>query len=372
MAFRPLEDWKQVGDQVSQAREDAGLTQEDLARQIGLERTALAKVEKGRRGLSSLELARLAESLGRSIQWFVTASPPAVVSRRASQLKPPNAIDLLVESFARDVELLIELKALKPRKLTPDPVPQSHDEAESLAAAARKRARVPAGPLDNLLAVADRLGLYAAVADESTELPDGAYVAIEGAGAAVINGGHDSGRRRFTLAHELGHHLTADEYSTDTDIAESRDEREKLINTFAIHFLMPRASIKGAWHKYAEDHDPRAAAIRIAADYRVSWSAACTQLATLGLIDRELDSQLRAEPPRKADYIELDVYIVEDLQPPSISPTFAKAVIRAYRAGKLNADRAAELARGTMSAEDLPGPAHVPLAALRGEVQGPV
>lgn len=369
MAPRPLENWEQVGERVSEAREDAGLTQEDLSARIGLERTALSKVEKGMRGLSSLELARLATNLGRSIQWFVTESPPAVVSRRAAQLEPPNAVDLLVESFARDVELLIELKALKPRDSQPLPTPRSLEQAETFALSARKLLERPAGPMDNLLGAVDQLGLHVAVFDATTEMPDGAYVALEGAGATVVNGGHDSGRRRFTLAHELGHHLTADEYSADTSLAEPRDAREKRMNAFAIHFLMPRRSIERAWREYKRGNEPRAAAIRIAAEYRVSWSAACTQLATLGLISRAGAVELYARPPRKGDYIELDAHFVEELRPPAVSPTFAKAVIRAYKAGKINADRAVDLARGTIQPEDLPEPDRVPLAALRGELE---
>lgn len=63
--------------------------------------------------------------------------------------------------------------------------------------------------------------------------------AVESAAGAVVNGDTDSGRRRMTLAHELGHWLCGDAYDVW-----ARDDRERMLNSFAIHFLAPRAG----WH----------------------------------------------------------------------------------------------------------------------------
>jgi Zn-dependent peptidase ImmA (M78 family)/DNA-binding XRE family transcriptional regulator len=371
MVLRPLDSWEDVGRRVAAARESARLTQEALASRIELDRTALAKIELGRRGLSSLELARVARELDRPIEWFVAESPPSVVSRRAAETASANSLDVVVDAWARDVELLLELKALQPHDARVPSVPADFAEAEAFATAIRQEIAVVRGPIGNLAGVAERLGLYVVSLDLGTDLPDGAYVAIEGAGATVINGSHDAGRRRFTLAHELGHHVMADEYATDWSLIEGTDERERRINAFAIHFLLPRESAVRDWKAWGGPVDSRPAAVRIAAEYRLSWTAVCTQLETLELVDRQVGADLRRRPPTRLDLTELGVFVVEELAPPSVSPEFSRAVKRAYVGQKITASRATELLRGTAEEHDLPAPEVVPLDALRGDITSP-
>lgn len=371
MALRPLATWDEVGRRVSDARESAGLTQEALASRVQIARTALAKIELGRRGLSSIELVRLAQELDRPIEWFVSESPPSVVSRRAGDTMSVNGLDAVVDSWARDVELLLELRALRPHEARVPTVPADLAEAEALAAAIRTEISQPAGPIGNLAGVAERLGLYVVSLDLGTELPDGAYVAVDGAGATVVNGSHDAGRRRFTLAHELGHHVMADEYATDWSLTDGTDERERRINAFAIHFLLPRETAVRDWNTWGGRDDPRSATIRVAAEYRLSWTAVCTQLQNLGLFERSVGADLRRRPPTRLDLTELGLFVVEELAPPSVSPEFSRAVKRAYQGQKIAASRAIELLRGTADEDELPAAEIVPLDALRGDMASP-
>jgi transcriptional regulator with XRE-family HTH domain len=120
----------------------------ELARRSGLERTALAKIESGKRSLSSLELARLASELERPIQWFVAEPPPAVVSRRAAMEDRTDDLDVAVDTFARDVELLIELGSLRVANWQPEGrVPKTLREAEELALTVRSDSGEPSGPI---------------------------------------------------------------------------------------------------------------------------------------------------------------------------------------------------------------------------------
>jgi predicted nucleotidyltransferase len=57
------------------ARRAKGLTQEALAEAVSLDRTAVSKIEAGRRNLSSSELGRVGRVLGRPLEWFL-ADPP--------------------------------------------------------------------------------------------------------------------------------------------------------------------------------------------------------------------------------------------------------------------------------------------------------
>lgn len=365
-----LSSWDEVGQRVAEARGSAGITQERLAIDAQIERTALVKIELGRRGLSSLELARIASALRRPIEWFVTESPPSVVSRRTGNADQVDGLDAHIDAFARDVALLIELKVLPPITLPSEQMPESLQHAERLADRLREGLGNRTGPLHNLAVTAEQLGLYVASLKVDHHLPDGAYVALEGAGATIVNGAHDSGRRRFTLAHELGHHVMADEYSTDWSIGQAKEEREKHINAFAVHLLMPRQSVAESWNTYGGQTDPRDAMIHLAIEYRVSWTAACGHLQNLGLINRATENDIRRRPPGRVDLLERGLFVVEELAPPSLSPAFTRAAIRAYRGHKIGASRALELLRDTLLSDDLPEVDVVPREALRAEFMG--
>lgn len=69
-----------VGRRVAEARRAAGLNQTEVAGAVGLHRTAVSKIESGRRGVDSVELGRLAELLGRPVEWFL-AAPGRTLSR---------------------------------------------------------------------------------------------------------------------------------------------------------------------------------------------------------------------------------------------------------------------------------------------------
>jgi hypothetical protein len=176
-----------------------------------------------------------------------------------------------------------------------------------------------------------------------------------------------SGRRRFTLAHELGHHLLSDAYSTDY-LDEGAGTAEGIINVFAAYFLMPRRSMLASWRNLTGADNPRDAAIQIAARYRVSWSAACSHLLNLGLIDDRTRRVFSADPPRRVDYLELGVTLVEELVPTWLPPAYIAAVIRLYRRNKISGERAVDLLFGTLMESDLPTPREIPLEALRADV----
>lgn len=352
---------------VAEARAATGLTQADLGRNVGLDRTAIAKIEAGRRGITALELTRLAGVLTRSFEYFVSEPAQSVISRR-STVGGPAALDIAVESFARDVELLMELDALRPTATLPESLPQDAEQAETLAQRVRKRLKVTDGPLLGLDSIVERCGLFSAALELGGACPDGAYVALENAGAAVVNASHPAGRRRFTLAHEFGHHVMADEYATDWSVADSRDERERLINVFAIHFLMPRGAVTRDFKDWRGQGDPHPVATRLAQEYRMSWTAVCGQLINLGLVDHESGRALSSRPPTRAEHLEVGGAVVEELVPPRVSPLFARATLKGFRGHKLGRTRAVELLRGMVEPDDLPEVDEIPVEALRGEI----
>ncbi|HXF57802.1 MAG TPA: nucleotidyltransferase domain-containing protein [Actinomycetota bacterium] len=68
---------RHIGARVARARRRAGMTQATLASLVSLDRTALSRIESGQRHLRPHELARIAEALGRSVDWFLSGPLPA-------------------------------------------------------------------------------------------------------------------------------------------------------------------------------------------------------------------------------------------------------------------------------------------------------
>lgn len=59
-----------LSERLKQAREYMGLKQEDVAKSVGIPRSALSNVEAGTRKVDAIELSRLAKLYQRPLAWF--------------------------------------------------------------------------------------------------------------------------------------------------------------------------------------------------------------------------------------------------------------------------------------------------------------
>lgn len=64
-----------LGDRIREAREKAGVTQEQLARAVALSRTSITNIERGRQGLQTFLLVRIAVTLGRPVAELLPSAP---------------------------------------------------------------------------------------------------------------------------------------------------------------------------------------------------------------------------------------------------------------------------------------------------------
>ena len=82
-----------VAERLRAAREQAGLSQGQVARMLGFQRPTISEIEAGRRKVSAEELSRFAETYDVSVGWLTTNEPevadPAVelAARELSKLK---------------------------------------------------------------------------------------------------------------------------------------------------------------------------------------------------------------------------------------------------------------------------------------------
>lgn len=344
-----------LGRRLAQARDDAGLTQEHLARTVALDRTAISRLEKGERNLNAAELVKIAGTLGLPLSYFVGESVPAVISRRRDATPPhttTHTLDVHLERLAVDAQELVsaQLLELPQGRLTGASTPRDHTAAERLAQRLRRHLNLQSGPIEDLGGVCEQLGLLVHVAPLGAAGPDGGCVEVESPtvfGVSVLNGDAPHGRRRMTLAHELGHWVTGDAY----DARGSSDER--MLNSFAIHFLAPRAGVYTVWDAQT-DWPVRDRALAVGATFRLSWTAVLGQLRNLRLINQHELRTLEQQEPKRGDYLRRGLSWAEELQAPYLSPAFVTGCLMGFAARRLTTARTLELLRGTVLLDDLP------------------
>jgi Zn-dependent peptidase ImmA (M78 family) len=164
--------------------------------------------------------------------------------------------------------------------------------------------------LPGLADLLERAGLFTWSLHLGQQGVDGSYAALGDLGVAVVNSALDAGRRRSTLAHEFGHHMLADAYSSDWGADTGAHERA--IDAFAAAFLFP-PGVTGAYRRLRRQHSLRTTVITLAVEYRVSWSTALRQLRGYEVVSEDEWRGLNRSSPTRADYMEVGVRVVEEL-----------------------------------------------------------
>jgi Zn-dependent peptidase ImmA (M78 family) len=224
-----------------------------------------------------------------------------------------------------------------------------------------------AAPLLDLSAHAAGAGLLAFSIDLGDDAADGASILLERGGVAVINGHLHVGRRRLTLAHEVGHYFFADEFSVDWRVAEpdGSNHWETRLDRFARALLLPAPGLKQAWagQRQAND-DLRTAAVRVASEFRVDMNTLARRLHELALVPRPEADRVRQVRTTKADIVELELLVQHELDPPDLARSYVESVLRLYRNETITSARATDLLLETWEESDLPELPKLPESAI--------
>jgi len=214
-----------------------------------------------------------------------------------------------------------------------------------------------AEPIHNLAAHLPAIGLFPFCLPLPPGTADAATILLRAGAVSIVNGNLWVGRRRLSLAHELGHYLFADDYTVDWHIDDRNDPDswESRIDRFARAVLLPQAALEQRWHdRSATDDSIRTTVIRIASLYRVDMSTLSRRLTELSLISNDEGNRIRQVRTTKADIIELDLVPSDEFAAPYLPRGYEQAVLRLYRQEMISADRAIELMFGTLDEESLP------------------
>lgn len=322
-----------VGRRVREARRRSGMDAATLAEQVGLTRDKLSKIENGRRRVAPRELPALARALHLPLSSLLsspnTTRPALALAHRVATTAPESATS---SARARAIEILQaenrlgKQSELPPRQLSPGGAAIERLVATSLATSprtgpeAQRQGRFLAEEVRRVLefGVAEIGDLPALVemhfaADVALsplgEGSDGLCAHDGEAALLVINTDYPVGRTRFTLAHELGHHLLRDprdviEEQIGDMFATSYIERR--VNSFAGHLLLPVKAVTTTLAWLGCDRDDlstatargRAALGYLMLRYGVSLPCALSQLVEAGFLTvpakTELADKLRA------------------------------------------------------------------------------
>lgn len=94
--------FKEMGSRIAKARKERGLTQEQLAGQLGVSQQALAHYEVGRTGVASAMLPRLAELLDLSFDEILLGQPlPYRPGQGRGRRGPPSHLAQQLDAIAR-------------------------------------------------------------------------------------------------------------------------------------------------------------------------------------------------------------------------------------------------------------------------------
>ncbi len=252
----------ELGAHVRKARDACRLTQEDVAVQLGLSRSAIALIESGQRRISSLELERLAYVLGRDVRSFLvedftaTEDTLAALFRRHPDMGNQSELLAVLQKCLRlgrevtHLEALLELdRATTPAAMYPVREPKTRWDAiqQGERAAVEERRRLGLGdtPAPEMAAVLETQGVRTAVVDLPVEVSGLTLVDPAVGPFVVVNRRHVRTRRRFSYAHEYAHVLLdRDTNGTVSRTTEQEQLPEVRANAFAAAFLMPESGFR--------------------------------------------------------------------------------------------------------------------------------
>ena len=92
--------YREIGQRIQQAREEQGLTQEELAIKLGCTQSALSNYELGKRRLYLAGLEQIAEILGKSLSYFLELPPERFQDELTSLLTDEQLREILLSAAA--------------------------------------------------------------------------------------------------------------------------------------------------------------------------------------------------------------------------------------------------------------------------------
>lgn len=228
----------EIGDVILTARRAAGLTQEELADRLGITQAALSRYENNLREPDEDALARLSKALDLSPDFlrhpFRLRGALAVDAHMRRQ-KTTKVAEWKVAESKLNLYRMRTAFLIRRIPMNPDNFVATFDPDDTTPADAarllRAQWRMPIGPIRNLTRWIESAGIIVVEEPMGTRRIDGLSQWASDYPVIMLNADLSADRKRWTLAHELGHLVLHSSY-IDPDV-------EAQANDFAAEFLMP-------------------------------------------------------------------------------------------------------------------------------------
>lgn len=243
-------------DRIKLARESRGFTQTSLAKDLSFNQATLSKIEKGLYHVSEEMITEIASVLGYEREFFYKEHEVYPLKHfyfrknLGTTVTNSKKIESIINIFSSNIidltesvniEVDLPYVDLDKEGLTP----------ELLAIQVRQYFNLPSGPIKNLVNILEKQGIVVHFLDFNKDLKISgvSFITPDGIPLIIINNDMPNSRKRFTIAHELGHLLM---HYKGSIIGEIRD-LEKESDRFASEFLMPTREIRSNLFNLSEE-----------------------------------------------------------------------------------------------------------------------
>ena len=317
----PEEYAAQVGARVAAARKQRHMSGTELGEIIGLRKDQISKIESGRRRLDIAELPRVASALGVTVRHLLGQAerPALAVAARLAAGSPSGALRPARRRARQLLEiedLLTQVTEMPPAGASADgtrvveqararfgTLPRSKSAAQrqgrELAELTRHELDLGSGALGDIAALVEQnFAVDVALSPLGTEA-DGLCVHCGTSALILASSDFPDGHLRFTLAHELGHHLLNDPGEIIEETARDMfadTARELRANAFAGHFLMPERGVRSVleWLGEQPGRIGDRSAVALMEHFGVSMAALVYQLNIIGTLSYDDGQKLRS------------------------------------------------------------------------------
>ncbi len=340
-----------IAKRLKEARERLGITQDDLAKQVGIQnRQTIGEIEKGTREIKAWELVELANALHLDINHLLlnpSQEPAKVLWRDVTEASAPDVEAEFLKRCSQyyELEQLCDLEKAKEFPRTEaDPVSFSERDAEELARECQRDFDLGSFPADSLLSVLEnryRVKIW--------------YESLSGRGSAaasrgpfgcaiLMNADEAPWRRNFNFAHEVFHLITWGCFAPALleSNAEMKAKAEKFADVFAARLLMPAEGFESAVEaRIDKGKISYLSLVELARRFDVSTTALLIRMKDARFIASTEVSRILSDRHFK----QLDTRSMPEKwwTPPRMPPRFVNLAFFAYKSGRLSRLMCADL-----------------------------
>lgn len=277
-----------------------GLTQEQLANLVLVEKMSISKYERNQMMPSSSILIALAKNLDVDISYLfreisvqLKAKPEFRINGKLTEKEKKQIISEAEDTLERQLEIM-SICQCQNEYIENSPtrrVVQNYDDIETLAEDLRVQWGLGDDPIENLMETAENHGFTVILVNAPENFDAAVFMEEEYGPVIALRRGAPKERQRFTLAHEIGHYCIAKESIDCCELESHVWDKEKMANRFAAALLMPRKPFIRDVGRTRKSLNPQELCL-LREKYGASTQSILARMASLSIISRTLKNKM--------------------------------------------------------------------------------